>query len=58
MNLQKGYRWLPPIFTVGKYFEREGKLVLPLAVRVHHAVCDGYHVAMFLQDLQRRMDTF
>lgn len=58
LNLQKGYRWLPPIFTVGKYFEREGKLVLPLAVRVHHAVCDGYHVAMFLQDLQRRMDTF
>lgn len=37
---------------------KEGKLVLPLAVRVHHAVCDGYHVAMFLQDLQRRMDTF
>lgn len=58
LNLQKGYRWLPPVFTVGKFFERDEKLVMPLAVRVHHAVCDGYHVSMFMQDLQRRMDAF
>lgn len=41
-------RW---IFTVGKYFEQDSKKLLPLATQVHHAVCDGYHVSMFVEQL-------
>lgn len=26
--------------------------MLPVAFQVHHAVCDGYHVGMFVQKLQ------
>ena len=47
-----------PIFTMGKYFERDGKRMLPLAIQVHHAVCDGYHVGMFVERLQGYIDNF
>lgn len=44
LNLQKGYDYLPPIFTMGRFHEEGGKVLLPLAVQVHHAVCDGFHL--------------
>lgn len=46
---------LLPIFTMGKWIERDNKRILPLAIQVHHAVCDGYHVAMFFKELQSRI---
>lgn len=55
LNLQKGYDYLLPIFTMGKYYEDNGKIYLPLSVQVHHAVCDGYHVGKFLYDLQQQI---
>ncbi len=58
LNLQKGYDFLPPIFTIGKYFVEGEKTFLPLAVQVHHAVCDGFHLSQFINDLQNYMDTF
>lgn len=52
LNLQKGYAYLLPIFTIGKFYEEKGKYILPLAVQVHHAVCDGFHVCRFVNELQ------
>lgn len=52
LNLQKGYDYLLPIFTLGKYYQENGKYILPLAIQVHHAVCDGFHVARFLEELR------
>ena len=51
-------KFLLPVFTMGKYFERDGKRFLPLAIQVHHAVCDGYHVGMFVERLQGYVDNF
>lgn len=48
----KSFDHLLPIFTMGKYREEQGVYRLPLAVQVHHAVCDGYHVSCLLNDLQ------
>lgn len=53
LNLQKGYDYLLPIFTMGKYFKEGDKIILPLAIQVHHAVCDGFHVGRFVNDLQK-----
>lgn len=53
LNLQKGYDYLLPIFTIGKYYEENGKHLLPLAIQVHHAVCDGFHVCRFVNELQK-----
>lgn len=54
------YRYLLPIFTMGKYQEggQDGRCTLPLAVQVHHAVCDGYHLGCFLRALQEKLDAW
>lgn len=58
LNLQQGYNYFPPIFTIGKYFTDADKTLLPLAVQVHHAVCDGFHLSRFLNEVQSLVDTF
>lgn len=55
LNLQKGYDFLLPIFTMGKYYDEGDKILLPLAVQVHHAVCDGFHLCRFVNGLQDRL---
>lgn len=52
LNLQRGYDYLIPIFTMGKYYHENGRTLLPLAIQVHHAVCDGFHVCRFINELQ------
>ena len=56
LNLQKGYDFLLPIFTMGRFREERGKVLLPLAIQVHHAVCDGFHLCRFVNELQERLE--
>ena len=49
------FRYLPPIFTIGKFEQENGKWTLPLAAQVHHAVCDGFHLCRFLDRLQQEL---
>ena len=58
LNVYDDGKFLLPIFTMGKYFERDGKRLLPLAIQVHHAVCDGYHVGLFVEKLQTNIIRF
>ena len=55
LNLYDGADYLSPIFTMGQIFKENGRTRLPLAIQVHHAVCDGYYVGMFLQSLQEKL---
>lgn len=48
--------YFAPIFTMGKFIEKDGKLLLPLAIQVHHAICDGFHVAKLIEILQESSD--
>ena len=52
LNLQNDYRYLPPIFTMGKYQRDERGVWLPLSIQVNHAVCDGFHVCRFIAALR------
>ncbi|WP_375591643.1 CatA-like O-acetyltransferase [Chitiniphilus eburneus] len=45
--------YMIPFATLGKYFEQEGRTVLPVSVQFHHAVCDGYHAGLFFTALQQ-----
>lgn len=47
---------LLPIFTMGKTFQEQGKTFIPLAIQVHHAVCDGFHVHQFLDALRANIN--
>lgn len=58
INVFDDGKFLLPIFTMGKYFERDGRRMLPLSIQVHHAVCDGYHVGVFVDKLQDKINRF
>ena len=52
MNQQRGYGYLLPIFTLGKFYEQDGKYLISLSVQVHHAACNGFHLCRFRNELQ------
>lgn len=56
LNIKTGYDYLLPIFTMGKYYKQDGKTLIPLSIQVHHAVCDGFHVCRFINELQELID--
>lgn len=55
LELPKGQNF-QPIFTLGRYRPVEGKLLMPLALQVHHAVCDGFHACRFVEEVQALLD--
>ena len=54
--LHLGMGSMSTIFTIGKYFEQGEKILLSLAIQVHHGVCDGFHLSRFINDLQEWLD--
>ena len=50
-------KYLAPVVTWGKYEERNGRLTIPLSVNIHHAVCDGFHLCRFFNELQTFIDS-
>lgn len=52
LNIYTDGTYLLPIFTIGKYFEQDKKILLPVSVQVHHAVCDGYHTSRLFNEIQ------
>ena len=39
-----------PLFDWGKYYEKNGKIMIPISVQVHHSFVDGMHVGQFVAD--------
>jgi chloramphenicol O-acetyltransferase type A len=52
LQIDGGTGHLLPIFTIGKYLERDGRTFLPLAVQVHHAAADGFHTSRLIGELR------
>lgn len=44
-----------PKLAFGKFSEEGGRLWMPVAVEVHHALMDGLHVGRFYQAMQRAL---
>lgn len=49
---------LVPFVTIGKYYEQNGKIMLPLATEFRHEVNDGYHSSLFYELIQLAIDRF
>ena len=45
-----------PLFDWGKYFERDGKVLLPFSVQAHHSFVDGLHVGRLAEAIQDYLD--
>ena len=56
INVADMKNFFAPMFTLGKYYPQDGKILLPVAIQIHHAVCDGFHVARLFNELQAMCD--
>lgn len=45
-----------PKVAFGRFTEANGRLQMPVAADVHHALCDGVHVGRFFEQLQANLD--
>lgn len=47
-----------PLFDWGKYYEKHGKLYIPVSVQAHHSFVDGLHIGLFAEKLQKYFDEY
>lgn len=47
-----------PLFDWGRYFERDGKVILPFSVQVHHSFVDGLHVGRLADSIQKYLNEY
>lgn len=45
-----------PLFYWGKYYEKDGKILIPFSVQAHHSFVDGLHIGQFAEKLQKYFD--
>ena len=55
VELPDGYLYLAPIVNWGKFEEESGRLLMPLTVRLNHAVADGYLLAKAFLTVEAEM---
>jgi chloramphenicol O-acetyltransferase type A len=58
IELPDGYLYFPPIVNWGRYREENGRLMMPVTVRMNHAIADGYLVANVFRLLQQEIKSF
>lgn len=47
-----------PLFDWGKYYEKDGKLMMPVSVQAHHSFVDGIHIGEFVDVLEKYLANF
>ena len=57
IELPDGYLYFMPIVNWGRYREENGRLMMPVSVRLNHAVADGYLLANVFRLLEKEMKT-
>lgn len=47
-----------PLFDWGKFYEKDGKMLMPFSVQVHHSFVDGIHIGKLANVLQDYLSNF
>ena len=58
IELPDGYLYFAPIVNWGRYREDNGKLLMPISVRMNHAIADGYLIALVYRMLEKEIEIF
>ena len=58
IELPDGYLYFLPIINWGRYRKENGRLLMPVSVRLNHAVADGFLVANVFRLLEQEMKAF
>lgn len=44
-----------PRLSWGKYFERNGRIIINFNIQVNHRLVDGYHIGLFINELNKEI---
>ena len=58
IELPDGHLFFAPIVNWGKYREESGRLMMPVSIRLNHAIADGYLVAKVFLLLEKEISAF
>ena len=58
IELPDGHLYFMPTVKWGKYREENGRLMMPVSVRLNHAIADGYLVAKVFRLLEEEIGAF
>jgi len=58
IELPDGYLFFAPIINWGRYRKENGRLLMPMSVRLNHAIADGFLVANVFRLLQKEIGEF
>lgn len=58
IELPDGYLYYLPIVNWGKYREENGRLMMPVTVRMNHAVADGFLIANVYRLIEKEIADF
>ena len=58
IELPDGHLFFAPIVNWGKYREEEGRLMIPVTVRLNHAIADGFMVAKVFHLIEKEAECF
>lgn len=58
VELPDGYLYFPPIVNWGRYREEGGRLMMPVTVRMNHAIADGYLIARVYKLIEEEIEKF
>ena len=47
-----------PLFDWGKYYEKDGRILIPISIQAHHSFVDGIHIGQFVDTLQKFFDEY
>ena len=57
LELPDGHLFFNPIVNWGKYQEENGRIKMPVSVRLNHAAADGYLVANAFLQMEKEINT-
>ena len=46
-----------PRISWGKFFEQNGKILMPVSIQAHHALVDGRHMGVYFETLQNHLNS-
>ncbi len=58
IELPDGHLYFSPIVNWGRYREENDRLMMPVSVRLNHAIADGFLLARVFRLLQQEADSF
>lgn len=58
IELPDGFLYFLPIVNWGRYREENGRLMMPLSVRMNHAIADGFLIANVFRLLEKEIEAF